>query len=381
MSEGLGKSYEEMTPAQRAEFINQLNQPHPALDKAIKARVETEPRENPMMTMTSLEGRGEPPEPFIDFAPKFLAAQDAAIEYILPDITPRGAIKLSHGEPRTMKSLAALEEGIAAATGTAAYGLERFRPKRKYRVLYCSQEDAAPIVRPRAKKLLYARGINDFPDTLAFAVHRGIDLDSRQWQERFFADVTTLGFEQVIIDPIRAFTANADKGPADVMPVAKFLRWLIVAGMSVHLVHHDTKPPSNGQDARRRSHRASGGAWFSVSECPVSFERIGDNRALVSPEDYKFSADPRPFTITYHEDHNGIRLIGEDSTAEEAQTLATDEKIINHLGECPAASGSAIAKAIKARKDSVLDSLDRLFRQDRVDFLTHGRAKLWSLRS
>ena len=55
-------------------------------------------------------------------------------------------------------------------------------------------------------------------------------------------------------------------------------------------------PPTNGLDTRKRNH--SGGAWFSVSECPVSFEKVSERSSLVRPEDYKFSRDPMPLTIT-----------------------------------------------------------------------------------
>jgi len=323
----------------------------------------------------------EPRESFIDFAPEFLSVDDPPLAYIIPEYTPAGCLKCVHGDPRTMKSLAALEEFIAAGTETPAFGMERFRPTRKYRALYCSQEDHAPIVRPRVKKFLRTHGVDTFPDNLGFAVYKGIDFDSDAWQARFFDEIVDCGFEFVVIDPIRGFTAFADAGPKDVIPIAKFFRRLTARGITIEIVHHDVKPPTNGQDNRKRRHRASGGAWFSVSECPVAFEKIGDRQSLVSPEDYKFSGDPRPFTITYHEDDDGIRLIGEDSTAEEAQSLAVDKKVLTYLSEHPAATGNSIVKGIRARKEAVLDSLERLFRADKVDCVQKGRAKLWTLRN
>ena len=61
------------------------------------------------------------------------------------------------------------------------------------------------------------------------------------------------------------------------------------AGVTIIVVHHDTKPPVSGQDQRRRSQRASGGDWFAGCECPVSVERVGERESLVFPQDYKFS--------------------------------------------------------------------------------------------
>ena len=359
-------------------------------------------------------------ELLVDFAPYFLSVEDPPVEYIIPELIPKGAQTCWHGAPRTMKTLgacrelapskqesttyepslvckllilgcrllipdrllASLESGIAAATGTPAFGMERFRPRRSYRVLFSSQEDTASIVRLRARKLLSARGITDFPDKLAFAVHKGINFDQSESRERFFDEITSLGFELVIIDPIRAYTAHADKGPADVVPIAKFFRRLIVHGITVLIVHHDTKPPASGPDNRRRSHRASGGGWFSASECPVSFEKIGDRQSLVSPEDYKFSADPKPFIITYDEDANGIRLIGETKSAGEAATLAIDEAVLAYLANHPGESGRAVTKALRKGSQIVADALERLLGANRLECLDLGRGKgkKWTIR-
>jgi len=318
---------------------------------------------------------------FIEFAPSFLSSIDPPLEEIFPGLLPPGVLVTFHGDPRTMKTQAAEEMAVAGATATPPFGMECFRPKRPYRCLYSSQEDAARIVRARANGLLKGRNIAATPDNLAFAVHKGIDFDLPEWREHFFGEVVKHGFELVFIDPIRSYTAHADKGPSDVLPIAKYFRRFLVLGITICIVHHDTKPPANGPDTRRRSHRASGGGWFSVSECPVSFERIGDGVSLVSPEDYKLSSDPQPFTITYKEDSQGIRLIGESASAGEAESLAMDEKIVAHLAQNPGVSGRSITKALRKGSETVLCGLDRLYRSGVVDCvdLGRGKGKKWML--
>jgi hypothetical protein len=324
---------------------------------------------------------------YIEFSPTFLAVEDPLIEYIIPELIPRGVICLDHGDPRTMKSLAAVEKAVAAATGTPAFGIERFRPLRPFRVLYSSQEDPARMIRPRVKGILLAHGITTFPETLAFAVHKNIDLENPEWQERLIFDVKQLNFDLVILDPIRRYSPNADKGPAEVGRITAFLRRLVVAsGATVDIVHHDTKPPSQGPDTRRRSHRASGGDWFAASECPVSFEKIGEGRSLVIPEDFKFSGDPQSFAIRYSEgkDADGntvIRLIGEDATAEQARTLAVDEKVITYIAEHRGSSGNAIAKGIRVRREDVTDALARLTKSNKIDSIKAGKKERWFLKN
>jgi len=268
---------------------------------------------------------------------------------------------------------------IAAATGTPAFGLERFKPSRQFRVLYCSQEDTNAIVKPRARKMLAARGITEIPDNLGFSVHKGINLDDSRWEEHFYAEVLGNAIELVFLDPIRYFTEHADKGPADVMPVTKYLRRFAEVRITPHLSHHDVKPPATGSDSRRKNQRASGGGWFSSSECPMTFEKISPIEALVSPEDYKISGDPAPFKIRYVEDENGIRLIAETTRSCDAKALALDEKVLTYISENQGKSGSRIAEAIRVRKDDALESLHRLGTAGKIDSVKKGRAELWML--
>ena len=114
----------------------------------------------------------------------------------------------------------------------------------------------------------------------------------------------------------------------------------------------------------------------------ATFEKVSENQALVTPEDYKIAANPQPFTFRFIEDENGIRLIGENSTAAEAATLAIDEKVMEYLAGHCGASGRAITQGIRKSHESVTDSLERLFRLNRVDCtdLGRGKGKRWMLR-
>lgn len=80
------------------------------------------------------------------------------------------------------------------------------------------------------------------------------------------------------------------------------------------------------------AHRASGGDWFAGCECPIHIERLNERESLVFPQDYKFSADPAPFTFTC--DISGgliTRLIGVDTTAESAERAGIRGKVLDWL--------------------------------------------------
>jgi putative DNA primase/helicase len=327
------------------------------------------------------------PESYIEFAPQFLAIEDPPIRYLIPELLPEEIIALMHGEPRTRKSWAALEIAIALSTGRPAFGLSRFSVPAAVPVLYLSQEDGARPVRTRVTRLLRGYGL-DWPGKLAFAIHRGIDLGSPEWQRRLIEDVKRHGFRLVVFDPIRRFCANADKGPAEVQSVTAFLRRLVVeTGSSVDINHHDVKPGAEKPDTRRRSHKASGGDWFAASECPIAFEPAGENRSLVIPEDYKFSIDPKPFTFRIEEDAERkvwARLVGEDSTTEEAQNLTVDQKVLDYVTEHRGTSGSAVAKGCQIGKEIALAALDRLRKAEKLDSVKpdkKGKATTWFARA
>ena len=322
---------------------------------------------------------------YIEFAPAFLSGEDPPIQYLVEDLLPEGVIALMHGDPRTKKSWAALDMAIALATGTPAFNLPRFRVPSAVPVLYSSQEDGRYLFRIRAKALLRHRGIDQFPPTLAFSVFKGIDLESIEWHEILIRDVSRHGFRALFFDPIRRYGKDVDKGPAEVRAITGYLRRLVIeTGTTVDIIHHDVKPPAAGKDERRRSHRASGGDWFAAADCPIGFEAAGETCSVVYPEQYKFSSDPQPFTFRLETDNPRhpitAKLIGESTTAEDAASLDLTKKMLTYLAEHPGKSGSAIAAAIHARKENVLDVLDKLFNAGKVDAIEHGKSKLWHKR-
>jgi hypothetical protein len=318
---------------------------------------------------------------YIEFAPDFLSAEDPVTEYLVPELLPRGVICLPHGEPRLLKTWFCLELAVACATATPAFGLERFRPKKPVNVFYSSQEDLAKSVRERVRLLLKGRGIDKWPDTLAFSVHRGINFDQPQWRQRLLADIEKHQFALAIFDPIRRYSENADKGPAEVRNITAYLREIIVhTGISIAAAHHDVKPPSQKQDERRRGHRASGGDWFASSDCPIAFEAAGKNKVLVIPEDYKFSLDPAPFTISLIETNEGIILQGKNEDARQVADLTLQGKIIDHLKEHTHISGNAIVTGIKANRERVYETLDRMKEAGKIDWIEGKRkSKCWFL--
>jgi len=305
---------------------------------------------------------------YIETAKAFITEDDPPLRFIVPQLLPVGVIMLIHGEPRARKSLVAFEFALAAATGTAAFGLPRLTPAEPVTVLYVQEEDPRTMTRPRLRALINARCAR-CPDTLYVAGRRGVDLDDPVWVDRLITDLKRLGAKLLVLDAARRLSAKTDEGPSKVRELTMVLRTIVTgADVSVIIVHHDVKPPTNGQDSRRRSQRASGGDWFAACECPVHVERIGARESLVFPEDFKFGADPAPFTFTF-ETADGLitRLVGVDTTSEGAERAGIRGKVFDWLKVNGPATKTAMRKAGLGQWDAIETALDLLTKEGKVD--------------
>jgi hypothetical protein len=306
----------------------------------------------------------------------FLDATEPPVEWIFPEFLPRGVVMLVHGDPRARKTLVAFELARAAATGTAPFGLRRLQPRAPMRVLYVQEEDPRALTRQRLQTLLGG----EQPDTLYVSVRRGINLDIPEWTRRLIADLTRLEASVLILDAARRLSAKTDEGPGRVRELTAVLRAIVnETGASLIIVHHDVKPPQNSQDLRRRSQRASGADWFAASECPVHVERLSDRESLVFPQDYKFAADPAPFTVRC-EVAGGLitRLVGAEITTEQAERAGLTGRVLDWLRANGPATKSAMKKAGLGRWETIETALELLTKDGKVD-AAPGR-KVGSLR-
>jgi hypothetical protein len=309
------------------------------------------------------------PAPYIETITAFLSEEDPPLDYVFPDLLPRGVIMLLHGTPRARKSLVAFELALSAATGTAPFCLARFAPAGPTTVLYVQEEDPRPLTRPRLRALVRTRCGDTPPGTLHVAVRRGIDLDDPVWVQRLVADLQRLGVTLLVLDAARRLSAKTDEGPGKVRELIAVLRSIVAtAGVTIVIVHHDVKPQTNSQDQRRRGQRASGGDWFAGCECPVHVERLSVRESLVFPEDYKFSADPDPFTVACTvEDKLVTRLVGTDTTPENAERAGVRGKVLDWLKANGPASKDAMRKGLGGRWETIEAAVDSLLKEGRID--------------
>jgi hypothetical protein len=238
----------------------------------------------------------------VEDLPTFMARVRALPElrWFIPGLVPDEGIMLWHGQPRDFKTWCAIEAALAMAGGRTPFNLDRFKVARQVKVAYFAEEDNERLFAARVHWLTAKTSI---PTDCYFFVHRGLNFDEAATRDYIKKVLQDTGVQVVIFDPLRGFTGDSDKGPADLRPVVVFLRQIQneTTAKSILLISHDTKPSFSNGD-RSRSQQASGGGIFSISDCPVSFEKIAWNQVVLRPEDYKLSGDPLPFEVTFESD-------------------------------------------------------------------------------
>ncbi len=236
----------------------------------------------------------------VEPASAFLAKSQDVPQWLIPDLVAVDGITTFHGRPRSMKSLSALSLAVSAAIGVPVFASSRFSTPRPLRSVYMTEEDSAGLVAVRLRWFLTGLEASA-PETLWLSARKGLSLETVESQAQIHDVVKTLSPDLLLFDTGRAFAPSVDKGPSDAAGPIRFLRALLADTclQGIVIVAHDTKPGRDGQDARTRSERVSGGALLAATDCPIGFERLSDREALAVPDRFKPSADPAPFKIAF----------------------------------------------------------------------------------
>lgn len=320
------------------------------------------------------------PPVFVHPLPELLARASTITEppWLVEGLVPGDGTILLHAQPREYKTLAAQAILVAVTTGTPAFGLDRLHVGDAAPAWYLTEEDGWWRVTQRFGQLVQGYGLSHPPDLLHVSAGQGLNLDAPEWQERVIATTREQGYRLVVLDPLRSLTEYADQGPRELKPFALFVRRFIrETGAVVFIVHHDTKPPVNATDQRRRPQRASGGGIFSIADSPIHVDRVDEQRRMLVPSSFKFTADPPAVTLRLEQGPGWLKLTGEETTALQPDDAALDLRILEFLKNSPYAFGNKVAVGVKARKDTVLARLKALSSSGLVDSVEEARGIKW----
>lgn len=292
---------------------------------------------------------------------------------LVQGLLPSEGVALLHGDPRSFKTLIALDIALAVASGTNA--LTTLPTSGPRRVLYISNEDGQRVTAERLTKLRRARGLPQGVELLEMAVNRIGSLDEPKWQERVYALVEAKRVGLVILDPLRSLTSHVDQGPSELQPFAAFFRQLEKLGCAVLLVHHDTKPSAGVRDARKFAHRVSGGGLFSKCDAPIHAQRLDDeNTVIIRPNAWKFADSPQPLEVSLQFSNTGAVLNAKPYTDVGG---GLKQKIVQHLSLEPGKNQSDIQRELHKRPAEIASALEQLRIEGVLRLERHGAAKRW----
>jgi hypothetical protein len=306
------------------------------------------------------------------------AANGPARRVVIDPLVAREETSLLHSQPRDGKTWFMLNAGLAVAAGEIF--ADRF-PTVQTNVLYCSNEDSQRQIAKRVLMLMNGLTMTRAPEGFRLFVGRGLWLDDDDWQQRLIDEVRAFEIGLVIYEPLRSVSACVDRGPAELQPLSRFERRLIgETGCAIWRGHHETKPLTNGPDDRRPAQRASGGGLFSISDAPISIERVDDTKSRFVPDGFKHTDTPAPFIVERlaSDDVAWVRVIDAPERQSGAD-LALLADVRGFLREHPNSSGRQIEGAIHKQAERVRAALDTLRATGEARYVKKGTAHLWSL--
>jgi AAA domain-containing protein len=306
------------------------------------------------------------------------AANGPARRIVIDPIVAREETALLHSQPRDGKTWFMLAAGLAVATGEKFAG--RF-PTEQTNVLYASNEDSQRATAKRVHMLMNAVTMKRAPEGFRLFVGRGLWLDDPDWQQRLIDEVLAFEIGLVMYEPLRSVTACVDRGPAELQPLSRFERRLIgETGCAIWRGHHETKPLTGFADDRRPAQRSSGGGLFSISDAPISIERVDDTKSRFVPDGFKHADTPAPF-IVERIAFDGVACLNVID-APERQTgadLALVDSVRDFLRQHPESSQAEVQRTLKKQKEAIKQALETLAAAREARCLPKGKANLWSL--
>jgi AAA domain len=169
-----------------------------------------------------------------------LAASAEAPRWLIDGLWGDQAVGIGGGEPKSGKSLLALDLAVAVASG--APSLRRFSPAQTGRVLLFAAEDALPLVRRRLEGIALAAGVPFAPLDIHVITTPRLRLDVAEDRHRLQDTIATLRPTLLVLDPFVRLHRIDENAAAEVAPLLAYLRQLQRDfGAAVALVHHARK--------------------------------------------------------------------------------------------------------------------------------------------
>lgn len=311
-------------------------------------------------------------------APEYLALLDAEpleAPMLVEELWGEQAVGFFGGEPKTLKSWAALEVALCVATGAKVFG--RFAIPQPGAVLVVQEESRAADYGRRLAMLARAHGIEPSDlGALHLASQPGLLLDDEAGIARLRAEVERVAPILVVHDPLVRGIGWADADSVKEMgPVLRALRRLQADyGCAVLVVHHLRKQRQGAKDRPGQRLRGTGDLHALASSALYFAARPGA-RAVEVEVEHREAAPPEPFTLSLDVDHaEGVaRLTATDGGLDELLLAGTLEEVVEVLRTADGLTAKEVERAVSRRGKTVREALRQLEEAGRATATTETR--------
>jgi KaiC/GvpD/RAD55 family RecA-like ATPase len=286
---------------------------------------------------------------------------DALVERLFPAI----GVTLVAGDPKSMKTMLALELALAVASPTvgSVFGLPIVRHGP---VIFVEEEGGRRKLAERTA--MQAAGLDvPVPEDLHFVLHQGVRLDTDGSVRALLALVERIEPVMVALDPLVLLHSGDENKASD---MGKLMRRLVRLAadhqLCVVLVHHVSKP-QEGRRLSRTAQRLRGSSAFAgATDGTIILDREGDYGLTVRGEyrdqedvELYLTLDPATLLLTPADPPESARKIGRDALAAWVE-------------ECREVGVRATAEHFEVTRVTARDALEEAARAGRIDRVDRG---------
>lgn len=242
--------------------------------------------------------------------------------WLIQDLWADEAVGVIGGEPKSNKSVLALDMSVAVGSGTPCLG--HFETMQRGRVLIFAAEDALHVVRSRLDGLARARGVELKSLDVHVITAPSLRLDLENDRRLLMATVESLRPKLLVLDPFVRLHRRDENVSAEVAPLLAHLRELQRHfSLAVVLVHHAKKGASRmrGGQALRGSSELH--AW---GDSNLYLGRTGDRSTLVAEHRAAACVGPLDIKFQVTGDVMALRVVARP-VSEHEPTRSAEERV------------------------------------------------------
>lgn len=247
-------------------------------------------------------------------ASDLLAEPQPAFDWLADGIVPAVGVVLLAGDPKSFKTLKALQLSVVVGAGAPVRFLGR--DARHGPVVFVEEEGSRHKLRERVQMMSDGLGLGQPPD-VHFALHEGVRLDERTSLALLRSLVQDVQPRLVVLDPL-VMLHSGDENKASEM--SRVMRGLITLAAEneccVVVVHHVNKPQAERKPTRAAQRLRGSSAFAGATDANLIMDRDGDYTARLraeyrdaEPVELYLTLDPETLLLSPAEPPESMRKV------------------------------------------------------------------------